>query len=289
MLKYFKDAVFKLLGRRATYRLGRAMYLIARGDIPNDMTRNGEMLIQQGVLDAWQKKPSTGQQLVVFDVGANIGEWSAALVKQVEQRQLAQQVQLYSFEPVAATAQTLRRNLGTDKPWLHIEELALSATSGSAQIFIAAANAGTNSLHADPTGATHESATIQLASAVDFCATRSIQHVHLLKCDTEGHDMEVIRGALPLLQNGRVSVLQFEYNHRWIMSRNFLHDVFMAIEGLPYSLGKLQAGQVIMFREWHQELDKFFEGNYVLVHRDALSWFNSKAARFDRFNTLSIA
>lgn len=99
--------------------------------------------------------------------------------------------------------------------------------------------------------------------------------------------MEVIRGALPLLHKERISVLQFEYNHRWAFSRNFLRDVFVAVESLPYKVAKLQANHVLILETWHPELDKFFEGNYVLIHNDALTWFPEKFAKFDQFNTLS--
>ena len=279
--------MFNLMGRRTTYRLGRAMYLHARGDIENDMARNGEMLIQSGVIAGWQAVPAKEKKLVIFDVGANIGDWSAALLGQLKAHASHAHVDLYSFEPVPATARTLRGNLPANLPCLHIEEMALSSAVGTAEIYVAAANAGTNSLHADPSTAHQTPVTIALTTAVDFCESRGIQHVHLLKCDTEGHDMEVIRGALPLLKEERISVLQFEYNHRWVFSRNFLRDVFVAIESMPYTVVKLQADHVLRFEKWHPELDKFFEGNYAVVHHDAMHWFPAKAATFDRFNTLS--
>lgn len=263
------------------------MYLFARGDISNDMTRNGEMLIQSGVLAAWKSNPAKDKNLVIFDVGANIGEWSNALLGQLKNHGVNERVDLFSFEPVPSTAKTLRLNLPDNKPGLHIEEMALSSSIGSAEIFVAAANAGTNSLHADLTTDRQTVVRINLTTAVNFCESRDIRHVHLLKCDTEGHDMEVIRGALSLLTEERISVLQFEYNHRWVFSRNFLRDVFVSIMSMPYKVAKLQADHVLVFEKWHPELDKFFEGNYALIHHDALHWFPAKAASFDRFNTLT--
>lgn len=287
MLLSIKNFIFNLLGRRATYRLGRAMYLHARGDIANDMNRNGEKLIQNRVLSNWRASPRKDNKLVIFDVGANIGEWSAALLGQLKVHAINERVDLFSFEPVPSTARTLRGNLPSNNPCLHIEEMALSSSVGRAEIFVAAANAGTNSLHADPANVHETAISINLTTALDFCEAKGIQHVHLLKCDTEGHDMQVIQGAVPLLKEGRISVLQFEYNHRWVFSRNFLNDVFVAIESMPYKVAKLQEDHVLVFEKWHPELDKFFEGNYALIHLESLHWFPTKAAKFDRFNTLS--
>lgn len=278
-----------LVGRRVLYRAGRAMYMHARGEIENDMNKNGEMLIQRSVLAAWQKKQSSKKEkLVIFDVGANVGDWSNALLDQLDTFGISDQLDIFSFEPVPSTANTLRKNLPGNKSFLHIEEMAFSSSIGTAEIYMVAENAGTNSLHADPSTAHQTSATINLTTASDFCEARHIPFVHLLKCDTEGHDMEVIRGALPLLAAEQIAVLQFEYNHRWIFSRNFLRDVFIDTESIPYKVVKLQADHVLVFDKWHPELDKFFEGNYALIHRDALVWFPIKGAGFDEFNTLVI-
>jgi FkbM family methyltransferase len=287
MLSYIKRVAFSMLGRRTVYRVGRAMYLYARGDIANDMRKNGELLIQSCVLAAWKKGLGKQRNLIIFDVGANVGDWSTAVLEQLEEHDLDKDALLFSFEPVPTTAEELRRNLHGNHHCLHIEELALSAASGTAEIYLAGPMAGTNSLYCHSALVTQDSVKIDLVSAADFCGSRGIPHVHLLKCDTEGHDMEVIRGALPLLIDERISVLQFEYNHCWVFSRSFLRDVFLAIDSLPYKVAKLQANHVLVFEKWHPELDKFFEGNYALIHNGALAWFTVVQAGFDKFNTLS--
>jgi hypothetical protein len=44
----------------------------------------------------------------------------------------------------------------------------------------------------------------------------------MIKIDAEGHDLAVLRGGQQLLKTHAISVLQFEYNHRWIYSRTYL-------------------------------------------------------------------
>ena len=277
-----------LLRRRTTYRLGRAMYLYARGDTINNMKINGEMLVQSGVLAAWKKNLTTTSRLTIFDVGANIGEWSSAMLDGLRKHKLVMETNLFAFEPVPSTAETLKRNLPTNETCLHIEEMALSSSNGAVEIYFAGSNSGTNSLYADSISGKKQSTIIKQTTAIQFCKERDIQHIHLLKCDTEGHDMEVIRGALPLLQEERISILQFEYNHRWIYSRNFFRDVFLIVDILPYKIVKLQPNYLLVFEKWHPELDKFFEGNYALIHYDALDWFTTKQGIFDDTNSLRV-
>lgn len=287
MNNFFKKLVFSLIGRRAAYRVGRALYSQARGEIANNMRSNGEMLVQCCVLDAWLKEDAKKNRLVVFDVGANVGDWSAAFLMRLSDSSLSESVDLYAFEPVPSTAETLRRNLGDQNLCLHYEQVALSSENGGGNMYVGQGS-GINSLHPNPLRGDEEQVAIVRATATDFCRTHKIQKVQLLKCDTEGHDMEVIRGALPMLTDGSISVLQFEYNHRWVFSRNFLRDAFIAIEKLPYKLAKLQSDHILIFTEWHHELEKFFDANYALVHVDALEWFPVKRVSWDRYNTMHV-
>jgi FkbM family methyltransferase len=289
ILKKFFRSLLDIVGRQSKYRLGRSLYMSARGDIPNAMNSNGEMYLQMGVVSAWNKNHQIDEGLVVFDVGANVGDWTGALLEVLRRHAIVGGVDVFLFEPVPATVKALRTNLPPDCLFLHVEEIALSSASGMAEIFVSGENSGTNTLHSDTALGENEAVKVRLSTATEFCDAAGIGHVHLLKCDTEGHDMEVIRGSLLLLQTQRISVLQFEYNHRWIFSRNYLRDAFSAVHSLPYSLAKLQSDHILVFDVWQPELERFFEGNYALVHDNALSWFNVKSASFDSHNALLIA
>jgi hypothetical protein len=44
----------------------------------------------------------------------------------------------------------------------------------------------------------------------EFCSDRGIDHIDFLKIDTEGHDLEVLRGSERLLSEQRVDVVEVE-------------------------------------------------------------------------------
>lgn len=288
MTRLLTQLIFSLHGRRIAYRIGRALYQTARGEVANDMTSNGEMLVQRCVVEAWLRDGARENRLVIFDVGANVGDWSAALLKRLADSSVDESTDLYVFEPVPSTVDSLKSRLGYSNSCLHYEQVALSSEDGEGAIHVRGHNAGTNSLYPESRGDDEKVVRISKVTATSFCQAANIQHVHLLKCDTEGHDMEVIRGASPLLAAERIAVLQFEYNHRWVYARNFLRDVFTAIEKLPYKLAKLQSDHLLVFTEWRPELERFFEGNYALIRADALDWFPVRKASFDRFNTMCV-
>lgn len=277
------NLLISLLGRESTYRLGRRLYMQVRGDLPNDIYINGERMIQDRVINALIDMGS--KNIIIFDVGANVGDWSSCIIELLRTIKNKKIIDLYLFEPVPTTLNILKNNLG-DADWLHYESFALSSANNVGQMYICGDSAGTNSMYPLETGNHLTKIIVPKITVTEFCKERSIDHVDLLKCDTEGHDMDVFEGTLPMLRDGRISVMQFEYNHLWIFSRHFLKDIFDATVNIPYSLGKVFPDHVELYDRWCPEHDRFFEANYVLIRNDLLPWFKIIEVKLGAYNTL---
>ncbi len=267
--------------RRVAWRLGRKIYCAARGETANQMRLNGEMYAQRCVLGAQH----SDERLTVFDVGANLGDWSQALLDQTPPES-AGRLDLRLFEPSAESFERIKARFA-GAAGTTCERIALSDQTGRARLMMASATGGTNTLEFDKTLERQAVgvAEIETATAAEYCSRNAIDHVHLLKCDTEGHDLKVVKGAASLLAEERIDVLQFEYNHRWIHARAFLKDVFDLVEDSPYIVAALRPARIDLLRSWHMELERFFEANYLLVHPRALAWFAAHDGSFDVSNT----
>lgn len=108
----------------------------------------------------------------------------------------------------------------------------------------------------------------------------------MVKIDTEGFDLLVLRGAEQTLHDGRIEIVQFEYNWRWLPNHVCLRDVFALIADKPYRLGKLCGNTIEFYDQWHFELDRFFENNYVLIRNDSNLRMLGSAVRFDESNVV---
>ena len=106
----------------------------------------------------------------------------------------------------------------------------------------------------------------------------------MVKIDTEGFDLLVLRGAQRSLCDGRIGVIQFEYNWRWLPNHACLRDVFDLIADKPYRLAKLVGEALEIYEEWHPELDRFFVTNYVLLRKDSPLCSLGSAVHFDQSN-----
>jgi FkbM family methyltransferase len=249
------DVACQAFGRRAVIRAARYVLLRARLDYPNDMMANGESALQRWVLGL-----APDGELHVADVGANVGRWSRALLAAASAEGRAADLRLHAFEPDAGAYARLERAL--DGAPAILSPVALSDRHGTSAFHAVAPAAGTNSLQPAP-GTTATAETVSTITLDSYAARSGVPRFALVKIDTEGHDLTVLRGARGLLAEHRIAVVQFEYNHRWVFARAFLRDAFEFLADLGYRVGKLTPKGVEFYPGWDADLETFVEGNYV--------------------------
>ena len=248
-----------VLGRRHLYRLGRFLFNYARLDLQNDMEVNGELYIQQVALGGTAPSP-----LVCFDVGANVGLWSRALLQQADRKSIAAQV--HAFEPCRETFAALTNNLngnGRAGKFLAVRK-ACSDHIGRATLNIVQPGCcGVNSIVTESRFPVQAREEVELTTIDAYCREASLASIRLLKIDAEGHDLAVIKGAAEMLRRKAIDIIQFEYNQSWIEARSFLRDAFETVQAFGYELGKVTRRGVEFYQGWALELETFVEGNYI--------------------------
>jgi FkbM family methyltransferase len=167
-----------------------------------------------------------------------------------------------------------------------VQPYALSDALGEATFYSGEVGAGTNSL--SPASGT-KAEIVKLTTVDEFLQQSREASVSMVKIDTEGFDLLVLKGAEKALSAGLIELVQFEYNWRWLLNHASLRDVFDLISAKPYRLGKLVGETIEFYEKWHFELDRYFENNYVLVRRDSELCFLGIEVHFDRSNALAIS
>lgn len=140
----------------------------------------------------------------VLDVGANTGQTALSLIRRFPASHV------YSFEPVESTFNVLVENTGAHPNITPICS-ALGAEPGSARM-IANALSQSNTLKLGSLTDIRPEAVVEVdVQSVDaFCKERDIRHVGLLKIDTEGAEMDVLRGARELLAAEKIDFILAE-------------------------------------------------------------------------------
>ncbi|MFC4293987.1 FkbM family methyltransferase [Novosphingobium tardum] len=276
------ERIIGLLGRDRAWRIGRALYMRARGEKDtNDIASNGEAALIARVL-----KQVEDRSPVLFDVGANRGEWSEAALACLAQ--LQRHAALHLFEAAPHAAAHLREQFAA-VPGLVVHGIALSDRSGTAPFALVGPTAGTNSLEIGSHNPSVTTIEVPVEPGAQVAQSHGIGYIDLLKIDTEGHDFAVLSGFEPMLAAGQIGVVQFEYNSRWLAARRSLLDVFGLAEKTGYRVGRVAPDGIELFDRWNPECDRFFEDNYALVSPPAAHAPLCREMRWSVSNTLEAA
>lgn len=278
------NLLLKSLGREHAWRLGRKLYMEARGEVDNDLQSNGEAGLIERALANFAVQ-SAMAPFIAFDVGANLGLWTKMLVNSADAKGIDLRVEV--FEPVPGAHKRLSTDLlGEQRAVVH--QVALSDRSGTAEMEIVGEYAGTNTLTA--VGAAGAQAIrVRVETLDSMREQRGIDQINLLKIDAEGHDLVVLRGAGRAFAEGAVQIAQFEYNWRWLAAKNSMRDVFDLAKRYNYRVGRCGSDQLIIYSDWSPELDRYFENNYVLLRPDIADKLGARIMRWSTSNTLSPA
>lgn len=268
-----------VMGRRNLARFARFLTYEARLDVSNDMEFNGERLVQETALNI---ASSYHTPTVIIDAGANIGDWTCGLLEMATARDMTN-IRVHAFEPCEATYKTFCRNIAKYPKASSVVPFhqALSNEPGTSMLNIIDDGAGTNSLHQHVDLNVSRQEKIYLTTVDNYCRENGVNHVTLLKIDTEGHDPLVIQGAREMLACGKIDMIQFEYTHRWITSRHFLRDIFILLQPQGYRIGKITPKGIEFYHDWHFELESFREANYLackkefITHFPIIPWWNT--------------
>jgi FkbM family methyltransferase len=146
--------------------------------------------------------------MVVFDVGAHVGQYSL-----VASRIVGQGGAVHSFEPDPETFAWLRGNCRSNKlGHVTLNQIALSdAAEIKTFYFATSGDIGSNSL-AEPKNFSGRKAQVPCIQFDTYLQKRGITRVHLVKMDVEGAELGVLRGGESLFsgRNRPIMILEFE-------------------------------------------------------------------------------
>jgi FkbM family methyltransferase len=201
---------------------------------------------------------------VLFDVGANTGEYTHILAKKFDKSVI------FSFEPNSQTFQHLAKETFSNVNYLNI---GLGAEEKKDKIYTYSDNLMSQhaTIHKDVLVQLHRSVNLteldfQMETIDNFCKKQSITKIDFLKIDTEGHELEVLKGASEMLSGGKISLIQFEFNEMNIISRVFLKDFYLLLS--HYKLFRIDTDKLIPLTEYSSRNEIFQFQNLVAIYKD---------------------
>jgi FkbM family methyltransferase len=223
----------------------------------SDCQTNGEFALLRCLI-----KPGD----VVFDIGANTGRWSRRVLSDVGR------VRLHSFEPVTNTFAVLKSNLGRSGALLH--NIAISGNNGSETFyhynktsklahmssFYRRNPAVEQQFNMEPVPISVQAQTLD-----SFCEKHSISRVDFVKIDTEGAELDVLRGAANLLREHRIKIIQFEYGGTYPDAGITLQQVCRLLSSHDCAIFRILPDSLVHITNWRDSLENNRYSNYLAV------------------------
>jgi len=229
------------------------IYQDAYKNVCYDFTMNGEYWL----LDQLKQLPIG----VIFDVGANHGEWSAAASARFPN------ALIHAFEIVPTTYKYLD-DTARRMPNIHPNLFGLADHDGFVEVSVGQKDDGVSSM-LDLSGIHkgHRSVTqCAVRRADEYCWEQGIKQIDILKIDVEGVEHLVLDGFGDVWDQGNIGLVQFEYGMANIYSHHLLIDFWKDFEKRNYKIGKLMPDH-IKFSNFSPEYEDFCGPNYVAVHK----------------------
>lgn len=205
----------KSLLKKATERLGG--HVFSRDSLPTGV--NWLQDIQRGL--------AVNPAPVCFDVGANVGQTVVAL------REAFADAHIHAFEPFSAPRQALLRATALDTR-VTVVSTAMGSAPGSVLV-----QPNRESQMSSLTGHLAPvdglpAETVEIDTLDRYCASAGIDFVDILKTDTEGYDLEVLRGAGGLLAQQHIGYVFTEVG---FLAHDLQHTPFLQVLELMTSYG----------------------------------------------------
>ena len=233
------------------------------GENNDNIKTNGEMRLMRSVLPHCK---------IVFDVGANSGDWTDLALK------INPNLKIHCFEPSSKTFQRLKtRDFGKK---IILNNFGLSSIAKDLPLYVFEEGAGLNSLYMrrgleDGYGRNSQSKTelIRVETLDGYCQQANISFIDFLKVDVEGHELEVFKGGLKLLSQGKIKQIQFEYGGCNIDAGVLLKDLFDFFIPYQYTFYQVYPKCLRHILRYDQRLENYQYKNFLIIHKNLRTKF----------------
>ncbi len=198
---------------------------------------------------------------ILFDVGANIGNYTNSLLLRFPN------AQVHSFEPHPNNYSRLCNR--TKNGNVKFYNIALGDNKKSQILYDISNTRGSAkaSLYEKVISEIHKQDVVkfnvQVETLDEIADKEGIRYIDFLKIDAEGNELSVLKGAFNLLKSGSIGCIHFEFNEMNIVSRVFFRDFRLILN--RYEFYRLLPSGLILLSETPLSTELFAFQNIIAI------------------------
>ncbi len=250
-MKILRKLFYLISRNNFIYRVAKRLVFDHRGENNCEIDTNGEMFVLKKYLN---------ENDVIFDVGANVGDWTKTVLD------IVPNAIVHCFEPGHSTYNKLEQNI--DSKNVVLNNFGLGSANEEKEFYIFDNDSTVNSLYlrdelVDKNKVVTEKVAIKKLD--DYCFDNKIEKIDFLKIDVEGNEMEVLKGAERMLKEKNINIIQLEYGGTYIDAGIFLKDVFDYFNNYSFSFFKILPDRLDKV-QYVKDLENFQYCNYLIIN-----------------------
>ena len=196
----------------------------------------------------------------VLDVGANVGQFIHSI------RAAGYSGRAVSFEPLKEAHRQLELNASTDPDWFAGSRAAVGATAGQATINVSGNSVSSSLLPVEAASTDTLAETAYVASEIvetvrlDDALDAAWEGPYAIKIDTQGFELEVLRGAPRVLAQTAVIVVELSLAELYTGGAR-IHEIFAHLESAGFRAIAITEGFSDYSRNEMLQVDAVFVSN----------------------------
>jgi FkbM family methyltransferase len=197
---------------------------------------------------------------IIFDVGANKGEWTKAVLT------LDPEI-VYMFEPQQSCVEKYLRPM--ESGCCKVVDVAVGDREGDIDFYSPQEDAGNSSIYNRRdtcfAGQDFQRSKVRISTLDAFIEKMKIPRVDFLKIDVEGHELFVLKGAKNSIRDRLIRAISFEFGSAGVYSRVFFRDIWDFLTAHDYKIYRiLPGGSLVQIDSYYEDLEHFRGvSNYV--------------------------
>lgn len=224
----------------------------------SEVANSGELALLRRAAARLDAKPHP----VIFDVGANVGDWTTAVA-----RVFGSGARIHCFEPSARTRAELTRKVAA-LPGVSIHPFGAGSSEASVPLFrpeeSGCASVYQRRSHQELAGRPMLQEEIHLVRLDEFCRREGIDEIDFLKLDIEGHELAALQGCGELITRRAIRFIQFEFGGCNIDSRTYFHDFWDLLQP-HYGIFRVLPRNLWEITNYRETLEVFTTTNLVAI------------------------
>jgi FkbM family methyltransferase len=203
--------------------------------------------------------------LIVYDIGANVGDWSDSIQKYLPDSRV------FAFEPSKEAFDRLTKRFATSTRVTSVN-LALGKENTETFLYADSSASGLGSLtkrrvkhfglsfeHREP---------VKVLTLDKWVESQPSNFApNIVKLDVEGHELDVLMGASKSLN--QIQIVQFEFGGGNIDTKTYFQDFWYFFESNRFEIKRLTPRGLKTISQYSEAFETFMPTNYLAVRRQS--------------------